>query len=158
MPPVAVATFPHRPGKADFKERGSPPAVPNLIRLLPLEEGERRRSPRYLVPAEEPLVVGVAVMGSGGGPRSLTGRVRDVSATGLSLLLPEGETCRELSERGLPLALVVALPSGVVRLRVEVAHCSTRRGRPGGYLVGVRISEIADDDHDRLIEYIEERS
>jgi hypothetical protein len=132
--------------------------VPGLTRLTQLEEGERRRSPRYLVPRAEPLVVGVAVMGSEGRPRSLTGRVCDLGETGLSILLPKGETCRELTERGLPLAVVLSLPSGVVKLRAEVAHCSTRRGRWGGYLVGVRISEIAAEDHDRLIGYIEERS
>ena len=132
--------------------------MPSLIRLLTLSEGERRVSPRYLIPVKEPLVVGVAVMDPDGRPRSLTGRVKDVSETGLAILLPKGETCRELTERGLPLAIVLTLPSGVIRLRAEVAHCSTRRGRWGGYLVGVRISEIAADDYDRLVEYIDERS
>lgn len=132
--------------------------MPRLTRLTQLEEGERRRAPRYLVPRAEPLAVGVAVLGSGGGPRSLTGRVKDISETGLAILLPKGKTCRELSERGLPLAIVLTLPSGVIKLRAEVAHCSTRRGRWGGYLVWVRITEIHEEDHDRLIEYIEERS
>jgi hypothetical protein len=132
--------------------------VPSLIRLTQLEEGERRVAPRYLVPRHEPLVAGVAVIGAGGKPRTLTGRVRDLSETGLALLLPRGETCRELTERGLPLAVVVTLPSGVVRLRAEVAHCSTRRGRWGGFLVGVRIAEIAAEDFDRLVEYIGGRS
>jgi len=89
-----------------------------------------------------------------GRPRSLTGRVRDISGTGLSILLPKGETCAELTERGLPLAVVLALPSGVIRLRAEVAHCAARRGRRGGYVVGVRISEISAADHDLLTEYI----
>lgn len=132
--------------------------MPGLTRLIQLEENERRLSPRYLVPDDEPLVVGVAVMDSEGGPRTLTGRVRDISASGLSLRLPKGETCRGLAERGLTLAVVLKLPSGVIKLRAEVAHCSTRRGRRGGYLVGVRISEIAPEDYGRLVEYIEERT
>lgn len=134
---------------------------PNLIKLLPLEENERRLAPRYLVPDEEPVVVGVALLGAGERRRSLTGRVRDVSESGLSLLLPTGEECEELSERGRWLAVVLTLPSGAVRLRADVAHCDARRGRGGqllGYLVGVRIREIADEDHGRLIRYIEERS
>ena len=135
--------------------------MPNLIKLLPLEENERRLSPRYLVPDDEPLIAGVALLGAGERRRSLTGRVRDVSEAGLSLLLPTGEECMELSERGCTLAVVLTLPSGAARLRAEVAHCDARRGRGGrlvGYLVGVRIREIAADDHDRLIEYIDERS
>ena len=134
---------------------------PNLIRLLPLEQGERRLSPRYLVPDEELVIAGVAPLGAGAGRHSFTGRVRDVSRTGLSLLLPTGEECGELSERGRSLAVVLMLPSGVIRLRAEVAHCDARRRRGGhlvGYVVGVRIREIAAEDHDRLIEYIEERS
>ena len=135
--------------------------MPHLTRLIQLEDGERRRSPRYLVPDDELLVVGVAVMDSQDRPRTLTGRVRDISATGLSLLLPTSEACGELAERGVTLAVVLTLPSGVVRLRAEVAHCAGRLGRGGilaGYLVGVRISEIDEDDHDRLVEYIGERS
>ena len=132
--------------------------MPGLTRLVQLEEGERRRAPRYLVPRAEPLTVGVAVMASEGLPRSLTGRVRDISETGLSILLPKGETCGNLTGRGLALAVVLTLPSGVLKFRAEVAHCSMRRGWHGGYLVGVRITDIAADDHDRLIEYIEERS
>lgn len=135
--------------------------MPNLIRLLPLEDNERRRAPRYLVPDAELLVVGVALEGGGGRPRTLTGRVRDLSASGLALLLPTGEACEELAERGRQLLVVVTLPSGVVRLRAEVAHCAARRGRGGrplGYLVGVRITEIAAEDYERLAEYIDERS
>ena len=135
--------------------------MPSLIKLLPLEENERRLSPRYLVPDDELLTVGVAVLGAGPGRHSLTGRVRDVSASGLSLLLPTGEECAELSERGRSLAVVLSLPAGAIRLRAEVAHCGERRGRGGrlvGYVVGVRIREIGSGDHDRLIEYIEERS
>lgn len=134
---------------------------PNLIRLLPLEEDERRRSPRYLVPDWELLVVGVALADAAGRRRSLTGRVRDLSESGLSLLLPTGEVCGELAERGRLLAVVLTLPSGVVRLRAGVAHCAGRQGRGGllvGYLVGISIAEIDDDDHARLIEYIRERS
>lgn len=135
--------------------------MPKFIRLLPLEEDERRRSPRYLVPDSELLVVGVALEVAGGRPRTLTGRVRDLSESGFSFLLPTGESFPELAERGRPLLVVITLPSGVIRLRAEVAHCAARRGRGGvtvGYLVGVRISEIAAEDHDRLADYIEERS
>lgn len=129
--------------------------MPSLIRLLPLEEDERRRWPRYLIPPEEPLVVGVAVVG-GGRPRTLTGRVRDISEAGLSLLLPDEESCGEMAERGRLMVVVLRLPSGTITMRAEVAHCSapdTSRGEDS-YLFGVSIVEIDAEDHDRLIEYI----
>ena len=131
---------------------------PNVTKLLPIEENERRGWPRRLVPDEEPVIAGVALLGAGERRLSLTGRVRDISEAGLSLLLPTGEECGELSERGRSLAIVLTLPSGTIRLRAEVAHCDARRGRGGallGYHAGVRIREIAAEDHDRLIEYIE---
>jgi hypothetical protein len=130
--------------------------MPPLIRLLPLEEDERRRWPRYLIPPEEPLVAGVAVLGAGGRPRTLTGRVRDISEAGLSLLLPDEAACGELAERGRPLVVVLTLPSGTITMRAEVAHCAAPGGRhgEGSYLFGVSITEIDAEDYDRLVEYI----
>lgn len=154
-PSLAERNIPHGLPKADTRER-SCLVVPSLIRLLTRNEGERRRSPRYLVPEEEPLVVGLVVIGSGGG--TLTGRVKDISETGLSILLPEGEACGGLSKPGGVLGALLSLPSGVVRLRAEVAHYSAPRGGSGGQLVGVCISEISAGDRDRLAAYIAERS
>ncbi|HEY9284321.1 MAG TPA: PilZ domain-containing protein [Pyrinomonadaceae bacterium] len=129
--------------------------MPSLIRLLPLEEDERRRRPRYLVPPEEPLVVGVAVVG-GGRLRTLTGRVRDISEAGLSILLPDDEACGEMAERGRTVVVVLTLPSGTITMRAEVAHCAApgARGEGGGYLFGVSITEIDAEDYDRLAGYI----
>ncbi|MCA1850732.1 MAG: PilZ domain-containing protein, partial [Acidobacteria bacterium] len=100
--------------------------MPKLIRLPPFAENERRLPPRYLVPDEEPLAAGVALTDDAGRRRSLTGRVRDISEAGLLLLLTTGEACGELCVRGSSLAVVLALPSGVIRLRAEVAHCGER--------------------------------
>lgn len=134
--------------------------MPNLIRLAQLEEDERRQWPRYLVPPEGPVVAGVALTGPGGRARTLTGRVRDISEAGLSLSLPVDEACGEFSERGRALAVVLTLPSGMIALRARVAYCTAPDGRPGegGYLVGVSIIEIREEDHNRLVEYIRERS
>ncbi len=134
--------------------------MPNLIKLEQLEEDERRQWPRYLVPAEEPVVAGVALMDSEGRPRTLTGRVRDISEAGLSLSLPTDESCGEFSERGRTMGVVLTLPSGVIALRARVAHCTAPDERPGGggYVIGVSIIEIREEDHNRLVEYIGERS
>lgn len=129
--------------------------MPSLMRLLPLEADERRRWPRYLIPPEEPLVAGVAVVG-GRRPQTLTGRVRDISEAGLSILLPDEEACGELAARGRVMVVVLRLPSGTITLRAEVAHCSAPDAARGedSYLFGVSIVEIDAEDHDRLIEYI----
>lgn len=129
--------------------------MPPLIKLLPLEGDERRRWPRYLVPPEETLVAGVAVVG-GGRSRTLTGRVRDVSEEGLSILLPDEEICGEFAARGCVMVVVLRLPAGTIKMRVEVAHCSAPDASRGedGYLFGVSIVEIDAEDHDRLTEYI----
>lgn len=133
--------------------------MPRLVRLDPLEEDERRQWPRYLVPPEYPLVVGVALTEAEGRPRTLTGRAIDISEAGLSLSLPTDESCGEFSERGRTLAVVLTLPSGVIALRARVAYCTAPDERPGegGYVVGVSIVEIREEDHDRLVEYIDER-
>jgi hypothetical protein len=160
VPLVAEATSPHGLRKADIERKGLTPVVPHLIRLQPLAGDERRQWPRYLVPPEEPLIAGVALLDSAGRPRTLTGRVRDISEAGLSLSLPIDEACAEFSGRGRTLAVVLALPSGVITLRARVAHCTAPEERPGGggYLVGVSIVEIHEEDQDRLAEYIGERS
>ena len=85
-------------------------------------------------------------------------RIRDISETGMSILLPEGETCGDLAKPGRALAAILSLPSGVVRLRAEVVHCSAPRGGSGGLLVGACISEIPAEDRDRVAAYIAERS
>jgi hypothetical protein len=120
-------------------------------------EGERRRSPRYLVgPEGMPLLAGVAVVSPAGRPKTLSGRVRDISAGGLSILLRGDEACGELAERGRELAVILGLPSGPIRMLATVAHC----GAPGEYegggcrLLGVSIAEIGEEDRGRLAEYI----
>jgi hypothetical protein len=130
-----------------------------LIRLPIRREGERRRSLRYLVTDEALIVAGVASAGPEARQRSLTGKVRDLGALGLSLLLPTGEAWEELSEPGHPLTVVLSLPSGTIRLRAKVAYCDARRARGDliGYRVGARVGEIGDDDLDRLAEYLGHR-
>jgi hypothetical protein len=130
-----------------------------LIPLPSLREGERRRSLRYLVADEALVVAGVASAGPEARPHSLTGRVRDMGALGLSLLLPTTEAWEELSEPGHPLTVVLSIPSSTITLRAEVAYCAARRARGDliGYRVGARVTGIGDDDLDRLAEYLGRR-
>jgi hypothetical protein len=132
--------------------------MPSLIRLLAPDGFERRRSPRYLVPPNSTLVVGVAVLDGGGKSHSFTGRARDVSRTGLAALLPPDETCGELVGDCRSLITVVSLPTGVIRFRASPAYChpldadQPRRG----YVVGLHITEIGEHDQSLLDEYLRE--
>jgi hypothetical protein len=109
-----------------------------------------------LVPSGTPLVVGVAVLDGGGKPRTFTGRARDVSRSGLAVILPPDESCGELVGNSRSLLVVVSLPAGVIQFTAPPAYCHP----PGadqserGYVVGVRITEISGHDQSLLDEYL----
>jgi hypothetical protein len=121
---------------------------------------ERRKSPRLLVPPDTTLIVGLAFLGEKGKPRTLTARVRDLSATGLGIELPEEEPCGELGERDRQLAVVFKLPGGVVKLRAETARCEPPDAvaAKGNRVAGVRITEIGEGERRLLDEYLRARS
>jgi hypothetical protein len=67
--------------------------MPVYINTQPPADGERRHTPRYLVPPGSLLVVGVVVRDAEGKAKTFTGRARDVSLTGLAIVLPPDEGC-----------------------------------------------------------------
>jgi hypothetical protein len=130
----------------------------SLIRLLAPDRFERRRSPRYLVPPNSTLVVGIAVIDDEGQSHTFTGRARDVSRTGLAALLPPDETCGELVGGCRSLLAVVSLPTGVISFSASPAYCRPLDAdqAEGGYIVGLRITEIGEHDQSLLDEYLSE--
>jgi c-di-GMP-binding flagellar brake protein YcgR len=130
--------------------------MPLPFSLLPPGGDERRRTPRYLVPPGSPLVVGVVVRDAAGKALTFTGRARDVSRSGMAIVLPPGEACGELVGNSRSLLAVVSLPSGVIRLTAAPVYChppdegQTERG----YIVGVRFTEISEHDQTLLDEYL----
>jgi hypothetical protein len=131
--------------------------MPSPFSLLPPGGGdERRRAPRYLVPPGSPLVVGVVVRDAEGKATTFTGRARDVSRSGLAIVLPPDETCGELVSKSLSLLAVVSLPAGVIRLTAAPVYChppGEGQAEPG-YVVGVSIAEISEHDQSLLDEYL----
>jgi hypothetical protein len=119
---------------------------------------ERRRSPRYLVPPNSTLVVGVAIIDSEGQSHTFTGRARDVSRTGLAAILPPDETCGELVGGCRSLLAVVSLPTGVIKFSASPAYCHPLDAdQPErGYVVGMHITEISEHDQSLLDEYLSE--
>lgn len=122
--------------------------------------GDRRRAPRYRL--RLPFIISLPGVrsGSANGARrapSLEGFTRDVSATGLALILPAiriGE--HYLTNEDRPLRITLELPT--VTLQIEAVPVRYERldenETEKGYLVGVKITEMSEDDRARFIEYL----
>ena len=117
---------------------------------------ERRRTPRYPVPPDEPVPVAVAVLDAEGKPRTFTGRARNLSRAGLAAFLPPDESCGELVGNARSLLVVVSLPAGLTQFDASPIHCRPLGGgRTGrGYVVGVKVTEIGEHDQSLLDEYL----
>jgi hypothetical protein len=115
----------------------------------------RRRNARYA--ARIPFHVSVAGSKRGGGATakpaaSLAGRTRDLGEDDLNLVVPSiriGSDYITLKENRLSITL--ELPGGAVSLIATAARFEQLDGeRAGdGYLVGVRIEEMSDDERER---------
>ena len=140
--------------------------MPELIRTIAarLREyvGNRRRTPRYRV--RWPVSVSpLEARKSPNGARrptgaALSGFTRDVSASGLGLILPairindvyltEGRTLEILIEHESGPIIIYAVAVRYEKLEEEEAE--------KGYLVGMRIMEMEEGDRSRFIESLEQ--
>jgi hypothetical protein len=98
----------------------------------------------------------VVVGDAEGKPRTFTGRARDVSQSGMAIVLPPDDDCGELVGERRSLLAVVSLPSGVIRFTAAPAYCRPPgEGQTGhGYVVGVHITEISEHPQSLLDEYL----
>ena len=122
----------------------------------------RRRNARFA--ARIPFNVSVVAAKREGGasaslkpPASLAGRTRDLGEHDLNLVVPAiriGSDYLTLKENKLSVAL--ELPGGAVTLIVTPARFEQleREGAGEGYLVGVRIEEMSDDDRARYTAHL----
>ena len=134
-----------------------------VVSLLRDYVTDRRRTARRDVRYEARLPLDVSVHRAGkisGHPStakraaSLAGRTRDISEGDLTLVVPSiriGGDYLTLEDNHLRIAL--ALPNGPVQLIVAPVRFEQLAGDEG-YLVGVRILEISDDDHRLYTEYL----
>ena len=82
-------------------------------------------------------------------PHPVMGHTRDLSATGLSLVLPTtllGD--RDIGRAGSSLRVVLCLPTGVIVVRAETVRCerlADAEGEPQ-FLVGARVTKMFDAD------------
>jgi hypothetical protein len=124
--------------------------------------GDRRRSPRRGARFAARLPLSVSPLGEAqdfdpGRQYSLAGLTRDLSARGLTLLLPAMRVgSHYLTDAAGYLAVKVETPSGPVCLLASPARFEhLPEGDEGyGYLLGVRIVRMSDSDRDTYHSYL----
>ena len=121
---------------------------------------DRRQAQRYKA-RREVLVVSVALIESelaatGEGEKFLAGHTRDISETGLAILLRTIRMgSRDLREKDV-LRVVLALPRKIVILHTVVTRISmqNQRNLEEGYLIGVHIRDIGTEERTAYLEYL----
>ena len=124
---------------------------------------DRRRARRHKARFDARLRADLSLLdvsagaGAEQGQLTLFGSTRDLSAAGLSLVVPSFS----LDERfcaggGRRLQVLLYLPSGPVEMRVAPVRCAplAEREPRAGYFIGARITEMADDGRSRLDTYL----
>lgn len=121
---------------------------------------ERRLSPRYSASLECGVTIPREERSSGllFPNTTLAGRTRDLSESGLGLIVPSiyiGYDC--VVDQGRTLIISVALPSGDVELRATPVHYV--RQSAGGddettYFIGLRITETDDAERERYLNFL----
>jgi hypothetical protein len=142
------------------------------------DDGETRRASRraaqldarlaFQLPAREPADASRAAAAAGTtnaaadaahAPRTLrlVGRTRNISETGLAFVVPTLRIGDEFARAiGSPLLVTLYLPSGRVEIQATPVSYEQLPPSPSerGYLIGVRVTEMADDEWVRMVEYV----
>ena len=142
--------------------------MPELIRSIAgrLREfvGNRRVAPRYVTHLEVGLALNVSLPGANAGaqandpPFRLAGYTRDISASGLALIVPSirvgGQYVTGENRR---LRIMLKLPTGPIEIYATPVRYSPldEDGVDTGYLVGVQIVSMSDEDRARFNAYLE---
>jgi c-di-GMP-binding flagellar brake protein YcgR len=119
--------------------------------------GDRRRAKRYR--ARLPFcvaVVGQKATSNAQRPRSIDGHTLDISATGLALVVPAirvGEQYLMGEDRRLEIRLVLS-EATVAMQAIPVRYESLEDGSETGYLIGVQVEQMTEQDRDQYIAYV----
>ena len=139
--------------------------MPELIRSiagrLRAYVGNRRVAPRYVTHLEVGLALNVSLPGAktDSPPLKLAGYTRDISASGLALIVPTirvgGQYVTGENRR---LRIMLKLPTGPIEIQATPVRYSPLDDDDGvdtGYLVGVQIVSMSDEDRARFNAYLE---
>jgi hypothetical protein len=134
-----------------------PEVVRSIVARFCQFVGTHSRAPR--LPTRLPLSVSVPNSWSPGTRRApvLKGHMRDISRTGLALIVPSLQLAnRHLMGGPGRLQISFELPSGPVNLNAAPVRCERvdELSVFSHYLVGAHITEMNRNDRDRFVEYL----
>jgi hypothetical protein len=142
--------------------------MPELIRSIAsrLREfiGNRRRAPRYVTHLEAGLALSVSLSNakgsavSDGQPLKLAGYTRDISATGLALIVPAIRIGGQyITGENRTLEIMLKLPAATIKIRATPVRYSPldQEGTDTGYLIGAQIVHMSDQDRTHFDAYLE---
>jgi len=137
--------------------------MPELIRSIAnrLREvfGNRRRAPRFKarLDAELSLSASQRSAKAAGRPLKLTGHTRDLSSTGLALVMPAIHIGGQyITDQNRTLEIKLKLPSGMIEVTASpVRYDPLDDGTDNGYLIGVQIVAMSDSNRARFDAFIQ---
>jgi PilZ domain len=142
--------------------------MPELIRFIAsrLREfvGNRRRAPRYTTHLEAGLALSISLPNTKAAAKGtgqllkLAGYTRDVSATGLALIVPTIRVGGQyITGENRTLEIMLKLPTGPIKVKATSARYAPleEEGTDTGYLIGVAIVWMSDEDRKRFDAYLE---
>lgn len=146
-----------------------PELLRSIVNRLRGHVGNRRAPPRCAAQLEAELVLSVSSGEAGNranaaAPLRLAGHTRDISLSGLSLVVPSIHVGGQyLTAQNLILEITLKLTTGNVQLRAAPVRYSPLRDDANssgedtgdkGYIVGLRITDISEQDRARYEAYL----
>jgi PilZ domain len=130
------------------------------------QPSNRRRSPRFKAQLKTRLLFSVLFSGGGGtsskptsGRLHLIGHTRDISETGVALVVPIAEIDeRYLTGENTKMQIELYLPGGPIKITAKPVHYKLLDESSGesvfteGYLIGAEITKVSN--RDLFIEYL----
>src|SRR5260370_10933635 len=152
----SIDSFPIRPAR---KRLTMPELFRSMVSRMRVYVRDRRRSPRLRLR----LLFSVSIVRKSNGngsqrhERVLKGHTRDISMNGLALNVPQIHLDgHHFTADGCELKLRLELPSGPISMLVMPIRYERLEEAELGctYLIGVRVSEMDDEDRERYLSFI----
>jgi hypothetical protein len=118
--------------------------------------GQRRAAPRHRAELKVRLTLRDSLLSpdsSASGSVTVNGSTRDLSATGMAIIVPSSRIVDlYLTDEGAALRVELSIPSGIVEIDATAARYE-RLGKQG-YLIGAHIAQISDREWSRYVAYL----
>ncbi|HEX7998388.1 MAG TPA: PilZ domain-containing protein [Pyrinomonadaceae bacterium] len=140
-----------------------PELLRTIVNRLREHVGNRRAAPRYATHLEVALILSVSLGETGSkaqsenSPLRLAGYTRDISETGLALIMPAVHIGGQyLTSPNRILDITLRLPSGPIQLQATPARYSPldEDAKDTGYIIGVQIKQMSERDKARYQAYL----